>query len=300
MNSGDMYHKSSHYWKDLLQLGLTEDGLPWDWTTLGIPGIQGKHTAPIQAQILAKSEGVWAANGLVEALSLLVCQEKLEVTSEISDGDKFRPKQVLVNMKGLPSEILAIERSFLNLAAYVSGIATQTSKIVQKVKQACPKNTPRVALTRKTLPGYRDLAIHGVRIGGGYPHRINLAGGVLIKENHIAAAGTIQRAVEGVRSVAPHGLKIEVEVRSEEELKNAVAAQADGVLLDNFSPKQVQSAIRLLEDFKSSPFVEVSGGLTEENVVSYAIEGVNILSLGSLTHSVKSADLSLLVNSKGR
>jgi nicotinate-nucleotide pyrophosphorylase (carboxylating) len=286
-----MYHDSRNLWKNLLQAGLEEDGCPWDWTTLGT---RQNGNQIIRAKVIAKSEGIWAGEGLVECLNVLF--PTVHSKTQLKNGDSFVVGQRLVEFKGIASEILALERPFLNLAAYVSGIATITSRCVQQVKLACPKRTPRVTLTRKTLPGYRDLAIHGVIAGGGHPHRVSLSGGVLIKENHIAAAGGIAQAIEGARRVAPHGLKIEIEVRSEKELKKAIRAQADGVLLDNFTSEEVRSALQILE--KSTPrlFVEVSGGINEGNIVSYAIPGVDILSLGALTHTVKSTDLSLLVD----
>jgi len=286
-----MYHEFPDLWKDLLRAGLKDDGWPWDWTTLGT---RNDKTQSLKAKVIAKSNGVWAAEKLVKTLSQI--SSTIQAESRILDGKRFKAGDVLVDMKGLSSEVLALERPFLNLAAYVSGIATTTSRIVEKVKNACPKNTPRVTLTRKTLPGYRDVAIHGVRVGGGYPHRVSLSGGILIKENHIAAAGSILKAVRGVRAVAPHGLKIEIEVRSSQELKEALEADADGVLLDNFSPAGVQSAVKLLSKHPRRPFVEISGGLNEANISDYTIQGVDILSVGALTHSVKVVDLSLLVD----
>jgi nicotinate-nucleotide pyrophosphorylase (carboxylating) len=220
----------------------------------------------------------------------------IQAQSKLKDGESYPAGTILVELQGKANELLAIERPFLNLAAYVSGIATITARYVQKVKKACPSNSPRVTLTRKTLPGYRDIAVQGVRMGGGFPHRVSLSGGVLIKENHIAAAGDIRTAIEGVRAVAPHGLKIEIEVRSEKELKEAVQAGAEGVLLDNFKPQEVQSALKYLKTLTHRPFVEVSGGLTEETISAYALEGVDVLSVGALTHSVKVVDLSLLVD----
>jgi nicotinate-nucleotide pyrophosphorylase (carboxylating) len=118
---------------------------------------------------------------------------------------------------------------------------------------------------------------------------------VLIKENHIAAAGGVARAVEGVRAVAPHGLLIEIEVTNMRELEQAIAAEAGGVLLDNFSPDEIRKALDVIESSLHRPLVEVSGGINEDNIGDYAIEGVNILSSGSMTHSVKAIDLSLLI-----
>jgi nicotinate-nucleotide pyrophosphorylase (carboxylating) len=294
------YHGHSGLWKELLHQGLQEDGWQWDWTTLGTVGAsnakgktQGKTT--IQAKVVAKSNGVWAAAGLVSALNS-VAREFGAPTDlarlNIPDGKSFKPGDVLSEWRGSSRLILALERPFINLAAYVSGIATQTDRLVKQVTQACPKRTPRVTSTRKTLPGYRDLGVLGVQAGGGHSHRVSLSGGVLIKENHIAAAGSIARAITGARDVAPHGLKIEIEVRSLKELSLALLARADGVLLDNFTPAQVREALKVID---GKTMVEVSGGLNETNIAGYAIPGVDVLSVGALTHSVKSADFSLLV-----
>ena len=282
-----MFHD---FWKDLLRKGISEDGAPWDWTTLGVRGSLAQN---LKAQIIAKSHGVWAAATLVEATRELY--PDLKMKSLLRDGDFFSSQQVLVELEGPVGRLLVVERPFLNLAALSSGIAAQTQRVVDQVKKACPEKTPRVCLTRKTLPGYRDLSIHSVRIGGGYPHRVSLSGGALIKENHIAAAGGVALAIEGVRGVAPHGLKIEVEVRNLKELQEAVNAQAEVVMLDNFSPDQVKDALKLLQKSASSVLVEVSGGLTQENIEFYALPGVHVLSVGALTHSVRSVDLSFLI-----
>lgn len=300
-----MYHTQPDIWKDHLLTALKEDGWPWDWTTLGTleatiakkkangMGSKKKQKGEIQAKIIAKSDGIWAAEGIVASLAQIVPQVRME--NRVSDGRRFKAGDFLVGIQGSAREVLAWERPFLNLAAYASGIATATAALVTKVKKACPRNTPRVCLTRKTLPGFRDIAIHSVRIGGGYPHRVTLSGGVLIKENHIAAAKGIRNAIIGAREAAPHGLKIQIEVRSMDELKEALRANADGVLLDNFSPAQAQAALKYLKQENEKSFVEISGGLHEGNISDYAIEGVHVLSVGSITHSVKAVDLSLLV-----
>jgi nicotinate-nucleotide pyrophosphorylase (carboxylating) len=297
--------KLFNLWAPLLHQGLAEDGYPWDWTSIGIG--QSSHKK-IRARVLAKSDGIWAAEGLtrsIEGWTASSCTgESLEVTSQILlDGSKFKANDILLELTGGAVSLLTIERPFLNLAAYACGIATATRRIVERVQQACPVNPPRVTLTRKTLPYYRDLAIHGVRMGGGFPHRTSLAGGILIKENHIAAAGSLKEAIRGVRAVAPHGLKIEVEVRSQEELHLALACEVEALLLDNFSPDQLKAALKSMQRVQNHPLqrpirpiLEVSGGLNESNISSYALPDVDLLSVGSLTHSVHSADLSFLLD----
>jgi nicotinate-nucleotide pyrophosphorylase (carboxylating) len=273
-----------------LKRGLEEDGWDWDWTTLGTLKAPDQK---VRAKIVAKSNGVWAGDALVEALMRL--EPRIRAQSKVANGAKLKPGMTVVEWTGPARQVLALERPFLNLASYVGGIATKTAGLVERIHEACPVKTPRLTATRKTLPGYRDMAIYGVIAGGGYSHRVSLSGGVLIKENHIAAAGSVARAIAGARAVAPHGLLVEVEVTNLRELSEAIDSEAGAVLLDNFSPDEIREALNIIESSLHRPLVEVSGGIDEENVAQYAIEGVNILSSGSLTHSVKAIDLSLLV-----
>lgn len=292
-----------HVWKELLTQGLEEDDWRWDWTTLGTLKVPQQK---LKASVRAKSHGVWAGSPLVDAVNEhpenIQAAHSNEVgpliaRSYLKDGEHFEPGTIVAELEGPGRLLLAFERPFLNLASFVSGIATRTADLVARVQSACPNKTPKVTSTRKTLPGYRDLSIHGVRAGGGYSHRMSLSGGVLIKENHIAAAGGIREAIEGVRKIAPHGLKVEVEVRSIEELRDALKANAEIVMLDNFNPNQVREALRVVHEASFHPLIEVSGGLNEKNISTFAIEGVDVLSVGSLTHSVQAVDLSLLVES---
>jgi nicotinate-nucleotide pyrophosphorylase (carboxylating) len=260
---------------------------------------------PVRARIIAKSDGVWAADGLIEALREISADAGMivQVGSKIANGEKFSQGSELMQWQGPARMVLAAERPFLNLASYSCGIASATRRLIDKVEATWTTlgpttkgfERPRVTSTRKTLPQYRDIAVHSVISGGGHPHRVSLSGGVLIKENHIAAAGGIAQAIAGARGVAPHGLKIETEVRDLDELKAALKAGAEAVLLDNFEPKQVSEAVAIVAEIRSSTLIEVSGGITEENINQFVIPGVRVLSSGSLTHSVKATDLSLLV-----
>ncbi|MBC7692287.1 MAG: carboxylating nicotinate-nucleotide diphosphorylase [Methylotenera sp.] len=289
----------------LLQ-GLNDDGWEMDWTTLGVAKAGGKKgIRKIKAKIIAKSSGVWVGEGLSQALELLSNEmgSPIRVKSLKTDGTFLKPGVTVCQWEGSPQAILALERPFLNVVSYLGGIATRTRGLVDQVEKAWPRNEksalPRVTSTRKTLPHYRDIAVYAVMCGGGFAHRVSLSGGVLIKENHIAAAGGIAQALAGVRSVAPHGLKLEIEVRNLKELSKALKSGADAVLLDNFTPAEVKEALILIQHSSASevakPVVEVSGGLNESSIASYAIPGVHVLSVGSLTHSVQSIDLSLLV-----
>jgi len=285
------YHEFLPIWKDLIRTGLKEDGWPWDFTTRGLT--EGK----VKARIIAKSDGIWAAQGLTESLESIAQEISLKkgfkARSLIKDGQSFKSGKVVAEMEGPAHLILGFERPYLNLASYICGIATQTNTLVQIVQKK--KNPPRVTPTRKTLPGYRDLAVYGVEAGGGIPHRLSLSSGVLIKENHITSAGGISKAIELARKISPHTCKIEIEVTNEKELKEAIEAQADIVMFDNFSPREVKRAVLIVEASLHRPLIEVSGGITEKTIRSYAIAGVDIISVGSLTHTVRAVDLSLLI-----
>jgi len=287
------YHEFLSIWKNLLKNGLQDDGWPWDFTSKGIPDRK------IKAQVIVKSHGIWAGKGLTDALNSLAPEmssaKGFAASSLLEDGAKLKPGIVVAELVGPASLVLAFERPYLNLASYVSGIATSTEKLVSIVRKTCRKNPPRISPTRKTLPGYRDVAIYGVEIGGGVAHRMSLAGGVLIKENHIASAGGIAYAVIAAREVSPHLLKIEVEVRNDKELIQAIEAGADVVMLDNFTPEQVKKSLVTIEASLHRPLVEVSGGINEDTIADYSLSGVDIISVGSLTHSVKVVDLSLLL-----
>jgi len=298
-----MYHEFVPVWKDLLTQGLEDDGWPWDWTSMGTSGGasggRGGRSAVMRAKIVAKESGIWAAGAGLEAVSTHPDAVEggrfvIDTRARFADGARIKKGDVVAEWKGPARLVLAFERPFLNLAQYVCGVATRTAEMVALVEKACPRNTPRVVSTRKTLPGYRDLAVSGVIAGGGKPHRISLGGGILIKENHIAAAGGIARAIEGVRAVSPHLLKVEIEVRNESELAQALKARAEVVMLDNFTPDEVKRALKKVDSAAYRPCIEVSGGINTQTVASYAIPGVDVISVGSLTHSVKALDLSMI------
>ncbi len=274
---------------DLLNQGLVDDDWKLDWTTQSACSSGATSTA----KVIAKSSGVWAAESL--AADLMKLAPELKIQGLLKDGESFKPGDVLMKWSGPSRLVLGLERVSLNLASYACGVATRTHQLVQAVKSA-GQARPRICSTRKILPHYRLLSIHSVQAGGGHSHRPNLSSGVLIKENHIQVAGGIAPAIRQVRALAPHGLKIEVEVRDLHELAQAIEARADAVLLDNFKPEQVKQAIAQLKKNSPPPIVEVSGGITLENIAGYCIDGVDVISSGALTHSVASVDLSLLMD----
>ncbi|MBI4924905.1 MAG: carboxylating nicotinate-nucleotide diphosphorylase [Bdellovibrio sp.] len=283
-----------------LDAGLKEDHWRHDWTTLGVLNNKNKK---IQAKIIAKSTGIFAGNGFLKTSKQIALREGfvLSIKSQIKDGACFFPGKVLVTFSGNARFLLALERTLVNLLSYSSGIATQTNKLVIKVKKKWkslklhPSITPKILATRKNLPFYRSLALYAVQVGGGFPHRQNLEGGILIKENHIYSAGNIKKAISQAQKYNPKQLKIETEVKTMKDLRGALTLKPEIILLDNFSPRMVKKALIEIRKTNSHSLVEISGGLSEENILKYLMKGVNFLSVGALTHSVKSADFSLLV-----
>lgn len=286
------YHGGLTRWKTLLRVGLEEDQWQWDWTTRA-------SVSPGQilvAQAVAKSRLVWAGAEIAEAVGELGMElgggDEFKVSRVAKDGSILKKGDVVCEWRGPAALVLALERPFLNLVSYASGIASSTNRLVRQARGA------RVTATRKILPHYRDLAIYGLEAGGGKSHRVSLASGVLIKENHIRSSGSIAKAIRSARDSAPHGLKIEIEVTSDVELKEALSERADIIMLDNFAPGRVKSALRVVKASGYAPVIEVSGGINEDNIAKYALPGVHVISVGSITHSVKSADISLLVKTK--
>ncbi len=285
--------------KHILQ-GLSDDGFSMDWTSLGTLVGRKNTSETVRAEIIAKSNGVFFGSELARAAEA-VSQEigyPIEVKSKKSDGEVLKRGDIAWVWSGPTRSILVLERPFLNLASYLGGISTRTRGLVDLVEREAKKKkiaAPRVTSTRKTLPHYRDLAVTAVMAGGGSAHRVSLSGGTLIKENHIRAAGGIRQAIEGVRSVAPHLLKIEIEVTNLDELREALDCYAEVIMLDNFSPANVKKATRLIAESGKCPLIEVSGGIREDTIRDYVLPGVNIISIGGLTHSVQALDLSLLL-----
>lgn len=191
-----------------------------------------------------------------------------------------------MRVEGRPASILQAERTALNFLQRMSGVATVTRRMVDKISGT----KARLLDTRKTTPLLRDLEKYSVRVGGGYNHRQGLFDMIMLKENHLRAAGGITPAVAKIKSQNAT-YKIEVEVTNQEELAEAVAAKVDRVMLDNMSLKEIRASVKA---FKNKVELEVSGGINEENILTYAKTGVQFISSGALTHSYKSLDISLL------
>lgn len=212
----------------------------------------------------------------------------LQVNSNVRDGERVRSGGKVLAITGPTAALLTAERTALNFIQRLSGIATLSRKFADAVEGT----NVRVVDTRKTTPGYRALEKYAVRCGGCVNHRSSLGEHVLIKDNHIAAAGSLGKAVKLARLAAPHLARIEVEAKTLAEVREALRAQADVILLDNMTPAQVQTAVTLIA---GAALVEVSGGVRFETLRDYALPGVDVISVGALTHSAPAADLSLTI-----
>jgi len=243
-----------------------------------------------QAEIIAKAEGTIA--GLEEA-AILAEALGLKAKCEVTDGQQAKAGQRLMLLSGDARTILTAERTMLNLLSRMSGIATATKTLTTKIAKA--KLKTRIAATRKTALGFMFFDKKAVIIGGGDAHRLHLDDMVLIKDNHLVLAGSLENAMKLAKETVSFSKKIEVEVNKPADALKAAQLGADIVMLDNFSPKQAKDAVALLKKggFYGKVLVEASGGITEENLLDYAAAEVDLISLGALTHSVKALDISL-------
>jgi nicotinate-nucleotide pyrophosphorylase (carboxylating) len=265
----------------LIDLALEEDAGLGDLTSRAI--FPAKHRS--RAVIDAKQELVVCGLEVAAAVFARV-EPALRVQLLAADGDRVRKGAQVLRVEGPTAALLLAERTALNFLQRLSGIATQARRYADAVKGT----GVRIADTRKTTPGWRALEKYAVRCGGCFNHRASLGEHVLIKDNHIAAAGSLTRAVQRCRAVAPHTAKIEVEAKTMAEVREALRAGADVILLDNMTPAQVRAAAALIA---GRALVEVSGGVTFATLRDYALPGVDVISVGALTHSVPAADLSL-------
>lgn len=265
----------------LIKSALEEDCGNGDVTTVAtIP-----EDACAHGRYIAKEDGVLCGMPVVRAVfDELDPDIKLDVHFE--EGQSFKRGDVLAEVCGNARSILTGERVGLNLLQHMSAVATATSRAVKGVAGYKAKITD----TRKTTPGLRYLEKLAVRVGGGTNHRFNLSDGVLIKDNHIVAAGGITAAISAARASVPHTLKIEVEVENFEELDEALAAGADIIMLDNMSCPDMKKAVDIVS---GRAVLEASGNMGDRDLKEVAATGVDIISIGALTHSVKALDISL-------
>ncbi len=238
------------------------------------------------ARLVARDSFIVAGVESVAAEVFRVQNPDVIIVDPVADGTWARPKMGLLTVSGPVIDLLKAERVALNLLQRLSGIATLTAQFIEKVKVY----SVRITDTRKTTPGLRVLEKYAVRVGGGANHRFNLADGVLIKDNHIAACGSIREAVDKVRGRIPHTIKVEVETDSLEQVKECLACGVDIIMLDNMTPEMMSTAVRLIN---GRALVEASGGVTLQTVEAIAMSGVDIISVGALTHSAPSCDIGM-------
>jgi nicotinate-nucleotide pyrophosphorylase (carboxylating) len=261
---------------------LEEDIPDGDKTTLGTVPHNNKVTAEIQSVeslVFSGSEVIPHCFDAAAGINL-----------HVKDGDELMPGAVIGQITGKAASILSRERVMLNLIQRLCGIATQSKVYAELAKPYGVK----VLDTRKTTPGLRLLEKYAVTCGGGYNHRLNLSEGVLIKDNHLKAAGSVKIAVENIRKINI-SLPIELEVDTKAQIKEGLAVGVDGFLLDNMHPEKIRESLDIIRCFPGgeSIFVEASGGITLENIHGYLNTGVNAISVGALTHQIKSRDIRL-------
>jgi nicotinate-nucleotide pyrophosphorylase (carboxylating) len=282
----------------LLEQALREDKATKDATT----AITIDPTLRASGTIIAKQECVLAGVGCIPRFLEIFAQYdtrqsgRFEVIShpEIFDGVRLRPGQAIAVIRHNARVILACERVILNLLQHMSGVATLTRRYVDEVKGTKVK----VLDTRKTMPGMRVLDKYAVRCGGGENHRLDLSDGILIKNNHISLGGGLERVLAGALANREPGRKVEVEVRTFNELQTAIEGGAEAILFDNMTPAEIKKAVGIVRDRGLIIPLEASGGIVLENIRKYALAGVDYISVGALTHSATAVDLSMKITAE--
>ncbi|RNB56233.1 carboxylating nicotinate-nucleotide diphosphorylase [Brevibacillus gelatini] len=268
----------------------------WLQEDIGFGDVTTLSTIPESEQgtgiLYAKEAGVIAGLPIARQVFATVDPD-LVFTAKVEEGQRVEVGQELAEVSGSVRSILSGERLALNLMQRLSGIATKTSEYVAAVAGT----KARVVDTRKTTPGLRFLEKYAVRVGGGHNHRFALYDAVMIKDNHIKGAGGIAQAVAAARAAIPHTMTVEVEAESLEQVREALEAGADIIMLDNMSLETMREAVALID---GRAVVEASGGVSLETIGNIAKTGVDVISVGALTHSVKAFDISLDLNTRKR
>jgi nicotinate-nucleotide pyrophosphorylase (carboxylating) len=284
--------RNEDYLRRLAEDALIEDHAFQDVTTAALvpPEQSGRGL------IVARAEGVLAGLGVARAV-FAVADDTLAWRADCLDGDRLTPGARVASVEGALASILRGERVALNYLTHLSGVATATGAVVRALEgTGC-----RLRDTRKTLPGLRVLEKYAVLMGGGTSHRGNLADAVLIKDNHLAALRArgqgVADAVRLAREANP-GLRIEIEVTTLEEAREALAARADELLLDNMAPDMMRAVVALAKERSPRPGLEASGGITLQNARAVAETGVDYISMGAITHSARALDMSLDVEAE--
>lgn len=271
------------YVDDLIKSALKEDINYIDITTDNLIPQEQEG----EAKFLAKAEGVLCGIDVAIRVFTLI-QPDFQYEILINDGEYVKKGDIIATVKGKTRTILKGERTALNLLQHMSGIATMTNRIVKIVEGT----NASIADTRKTLPGLRPIQKYAVTVGGGKNHRYNLSDAAMLKDNHIDAGGGITGAVKKLRSKLGHMAKVELEVRNLDELKEALSVDVDVIMLDNMDNETMKKAVEITN---GKALLEASGGITEETIRGVAETGVDIISIGALTHSVKAFDISLKI-----
>jgi nicotinate-nucleotide pyrophosphorylase (carboxylating) len=272
-----------HTIEELIELALKEDIGPGDITTDALVD----ETCRGEGEIIAKDNFVLAGLNVAGKVFRQLDHQML-FSSSFTDGDRVNNGNIIVTVSGKLRSLLKGERTALNFLQRLSGIATLTRTYTEKIKD----RKTRIVDTRKTTPGWRALEKYAVRTGGGFNHRMGLYDGVLIKDNHIAVAGGICQAVSKARQAVHHLVKIEVEVSTLHEVTEALESGADVIMLDNMDIKTIRSSIKMING--RAP-VEVSGGVQLKDILMLADAGVDIISVGALTHSASGVDISMRI-----
>jgi len=239
-----------------------------------------------RARLVARESFVAAGAGTIAAEVFRIQNRDIEVIDPVEEGSPLQPGDVLMTVSGPVVDMLKAERVALNLLQRLSGIATLTSRFVKAVSGT----KVRITDTRKTTPGLRMMEKYAVQVGGGTNHRFNLTDGILIKDNHIAACGSIAAAVQRVRRTAPHTIRIEVETDTLEQVAECLDCGVDIIMLDNMSCETMKEAVLRIG---GRALVEASGGVNLTTVAAIAATGVDIISVGALTHSAPSCDIGM-------
>lgn len=268
----------------LIDLALAED--------IGIGDITSNSTVPVEEMatgtVMSKDSGIIAGLEITKTVFRKVDSE-IKFISLIADGERIDTGDEIAKVNGSARSILTAERTVLNFLQRLSGIATLANKFVEAVEDYSANITD----TRKTTPGWRALEKYAVRVGGGANHRFGLYDAVLIKDNHIAIAGSITNAVKSARQVIPHTTKVEVETETMEQVKEALNNHVDIIMLDNMACEEMSEAVKLINH---RAIVEASGGITLDTVEQVAATGVDLISVGALTHSAMPLDISMEID----
>ncbi|HVU49481.1 MAG TPA: carboxylating nicotinate-nucleotide diphosphorylase [Polyangia bacterium] len=267
----------------LLDLALEEDVGRGDVTSASVID----ETQEAEADIISRERAVVCGLGLMEAVFTRF-DWRTRVRAKVADGDPVAKGTLIASVRGPAQALLAGERTALNFLAQLSGVATLTQAFVAASEGA----KVRVADTRKTTPGSRALQKYAVRAGGGANHRSDLASGILIKDNHIALVGSVREAVRRARAAAPHVLRVCVEVDDLGQLDEALEAGADVILLDNFQIREMTEAVKRIRERAPRTVVEASGGVSLDRIRDIGKTGVDVISIGALTHSARAIDFS--------